>query len=73
LTQGIRNEIRLVRIIVNFQIIVLDELQPSALPKVKILLSENVLQALVISVDSTLGSHNIVSPNLESMHNFCQF
>jgi hypothetical protein len=72
-TQGIRNQIRLARIIVNFQVIILDELQPSALPKVKILLSKNVFQALVIIVDSALGSHNIVSPNLKNMHNGCQF
>jgi hypothetical protein len=72
-TQGIRNQIRLAWIIENFQVIILDELQPSALPKVEIPLSEYVFQALVINVDSALGSHNIVSPNLESMHNGCQF
>jgi hypothetical protein len=72
-TQGFRNQIRLAQMIMNFQVIVLDEIQPSVLPKVEILLSEDVFSALVIGVDSALGSHNIVSPNLESMHDGCQF
>jgi hypothetical protein len=41
--QGIRNQIHLARMIVNFQVIILDELQPTALPKVEILLSEDIL------------------------------
>jgi hypothetical protein len=64
-TQSIRNQICLARMIVNFQVIVFDELQPTVLPKVKILLSEDLLYALVISVDLALGPHNIVSPYLE--------
>jgi hypothetical protein len=43
LTQGIRNQIRLAQMIANFQVIVFNELQPSVLPKVKILLSEDIL------------------------------
>jgi hypothetical protein len=43
LTQGIRNQIRLARMIVNFQVVILDELQPMALPKVVIFLSEDIL------------------------------
>jgi hypothetical protein len=42
LTQGIRNQIRLARVIVNFQVIVFDELQPTTLPKVEIFLSEDI-------------------------------
>jgi hypothetical protein len=61
-TEGIRNQIHLARMIMNLQIIILNELQPSALPKVEILLSEYVLQTLVIGVHLALGSHNIVSP-----------
>jgi hypothetical protein len=55
-TQGIRNQIRLARVIVNLQIIILNEFQSSALPKVEILLSEYVLQTLVIGVHLALGS-----------------
>jgi hypothetical protein len=57
--------------IMNLQIIILNELQPTALPKVEILLSEYVFQTLVISVDLALGSHNIMSPYLECMHYSC--
>jgi hypothetical protein len=72
-TQGICNQIRLARMIVNIQVIVLDKLQPTALPKVEILLSEYIFQTLVIGVDLALGSHYIMSPYLERMHYGCQF
>jgi hypothetical protein len=52
--------------IMNLQIIILNELQPTALPKVEILLSEYVFQTLVIGVHLALGSHNIMPPYLES-------
>jgi hypothetical protein len=47
--QGIYNHICLTRVIMNLEIIVLDQLQPSSLTHVQINLSENVLQALVVS------------------------
>jgi hypothetical protein len=65
--------IRLTRVIMNLQVIVLNEFQPSVLLQVEILLSEYVLQTLVIGLHLTLGSHNIVSPYLERMHYDCQF
>jgi hypothetical protein len=43
LTQGIRNQIHLARMIMDLQVIILDELQPTTLPKVEILLSEDVI------------------------------
>jgi hypothetical protein len=36
-------------------------------------LSENILQTLMVSVDLTLISDKIVSPNLEGMHYRCKF
>jgi hypothetical protein len=72
-TQGICNQIRLARVIVNLQIIILNKLQPTVLPKVEILLSEYVLQTLMIRVHLALGSHNIMSPYLNRVHNGCQF
>jgi hypothetical protein len=42
-TQGIRNQIHLARMIVNLQVIVFDELQPTASPEVEIFLSEDIL------------------------------
>jgi hypothetical protein len=58
---------------VNLQTIILNKLQPTALPKVEILLSEHILQTLMIHAYLTLVSHIIVSPNLKRMHNGCQF
>jgi hypothetical protein len=49
-TQGICNQICLARVIVNFQIIILIKLQPTALPQVEILLSEYILQTLMVRV-----------------------
>jgi hypothetical protein len=60
-------------VIMNLQIIILNKLQPTALPKVEILLSEYVLQTLMIRVYLALGSHNVVSPNLKCMHHGSQF
>jgi hypothetical protein len=42
-TQGIHNQVRLARMTVNLQVIAFNELQPTALPKVEILLSEDIL------------------------------
>jgi hypothetical protein len=61
-TQGINNQIRLARVIVNLQVIILYELQPLALPEVEILLSEYILQTLMIRVHLALGSHDIMPP-----------
>jgi hypothetical protein len=43
LTQGICNQIRLARMIMDLQVIIFDELQPTALPKVEKSLSEDIL------------------------------
>jgi hypothetical protein len=40
-----------------FQIIILDQFQPSSLPHIKISLSENILETLVVSIDITMSSH----------------
>jgi hypothetical protein len=53
---------------VNLQIIILNKLQPTVLPKVEILLSEYILQTLMIHVHLTLGSRDIMSPNLKCVH-----
>jgi hypothetical protein len=70
-TQGICNQIHLAWVIVNFQIIIFNKLQPTALPKVEIL--QYLLQTLMIRIYLTLGSHDIMSPYLKCMHNSCQF
>jgi hypothetical protein len=43
------------------------------LPKVDILLSEYILQTLMIRVHLALSPHDTMSPNLKRMHNGCQF
>jgi hypothetical protein len=42
-TQGIYNQIRFARMIMNLQVIILDVLQPTVLPKIEIFLSEDIL------------------------------
>jgi hypothetical protein len=50
-TQHVRNDIYLSRVIVNFQLSVLDQLEPSSLPLVQVQLSEDVHQAFVVRID----------------------
>jgi hypothetical protein len=67
-TQGIRNHILLTGVIVNLNIIVLDQLQPSSLPHVQISLSEEVLQDLVINEDMSHIPKEIMPPGTQGMN-----
>jgi hypothetical protein len=49
--QGIGNHICLARVIMNFQLIILDQFYPSSLPHIQVRLSEKILQTFMISVD----------------------
>jgi hypothetical protein len=60
--QSIRNDIHLPRMVVNLQIIVLDQLQPSFLVHVQIRLGKDVLQALVVGIDVDHIPKQIMSP-----------
>jgi hypothetical protein len=51
MTQRIRNDVCLSQVIVNFQLIVLDQLEPSSLPHVQIRLGKDILQAFVVRID----------------------
>jgi hypothetical protein len=51
MTQRICNDVYLSQVIVNFQLIVLDQLEPSSLPHVQIWLGKYVLQAFVVRID----------------------
>src|SRR6185369_12848570 len=66
--QSICYNIGLTRMIVNLQVIVLDQLQPSSLSHVQLTLREYILEALVISIDITLLPIQVMPPNLQSMH-----
>ena len=55
----------------QLHVIILYELQPSPLPEVKLLLSEDVLQTLVIRVHIAMVSNEEMSPGLERVHHSC--
>ena len=52
-------------------IIILNELQPSPLPEIQLLLREDILQTLVIRVYLTMVSDEKMSPSLQCMHYGC--
>jgi hypothetical protein len=66
--QGICNYIHFPGVIVNLKVIVLDQLQPSSLMLVQISLSEDVLQALVVSEDMNHIPKKIMPPCTQSMN-----
>jgi hypothetical protein len=45
----------------HFQVIVLDQFQPSSLSHVEISLSKDVFEALVIYIDVAASSHQVMS------------
>jgi hypothetical protein len=51
MTQRVYNNVCLSRVIVNFQLIVFDQLEPPLLPHVEIRLGKDALQALVVRID----------------------
>jgi hypothetical protein len=51
MNQRVHNDVCLSRVIVNFQLVVFDQLEPSSLPHVQIRLSKDVLQAFVVRID----------------------
>ena len=69
--QRICYDIGLSGMIVQFHIIILDELQPPPFPEVQLLLCENVLQTLMIRVHVTMIPNKEMSPGLECMHYSC--
>jgi hypothetical protein len=50
-TQRVHNNICLFQVIVNFQLIVFDQLETFSLPHVQIGLGKDVLQALVVRIN----------------------
>jgi hypothetical protein len=70
--QGIQYNIRLSGVIMNLDIIVLNQHQPSSLMDVQISVSENVLQALVVSEDVDHIPKKIAPPCLQSKNNSSQ-
>ena len=52
-TKCICNNISLAGMVMNFHVVVFDQLQPSPLPKVQVRLGEQILQALVVRIHLT--------------------
>jgi hypothetical protein len=50
-TQCVHNYIRLARMIVNLQLAILDQIEPSSLPHIQVRLHEDILQTLVVCID----------------------
>ena len=61
-TEGIRNNVGLSGMVMDPDVIILNEFHPMSLPQVQLLLSEDILQALVISIDLATMTHKIGSP-----------
>jgi hypothetical protein len=68
LAQGVGYDIGLARMVVDSKVIILNQLQPSLLPQVQIHLSEDVLEAFVVTVYFTSMTDEIVPPYLKSVH-----
>jgi hypothetical protein len=54
--------------VVNSKIIIFDQLLPSMLSQIQDVLNEYVLETLVVSIDLTVMSNEVLSPYLKSMH-----
>jgi hypothetical protein len=55
--------------VVDSEVVILNQLQPSSLPQIQICATEDVLEAFVITVYLTSMTNEIVSPYLKSVHN----
>ena len=70
-TQRIGYYISVSGMIVQLHIIILNELQPSPLPEIQLLLREDILQTIVIRVHLTMISDEKMTPCLQCMHYGC--
>src|SRR3954465_8858739 len=66
--ERVSDNIRLAGMVVDIDIIILDQLHPSTLPHIQLPLSKNVLKALMICIQLTLVTYQIVAPCLEGMY-----
>jgi hypothetical protein len=70
-TQSVAYDVDLSWVIVDSDVIILNQLEPSALPQIQINLGKNVLEALAVAVNITLMADEVMPPYLESM-NYCR-
>jgi hypothetical protein len=71
LAQGVGYDIGLTGMAVDFEVILLNQLQPSSLPQIQICLSQDVLEAFVITVYFLSMIDEIMSPYLKSVQ-YCR-
>src|SRR3954451_21293575 len=71
--ESVSDNIRLAGMVVDIDIIILDQLHPSNLSHIQLLLSKNVLEALMIRIQLTLVTYQIVAPCLEGMYHSGEF
>jgi hypothetical protein len=70
-TQSIGYNVGLSWVIIDSNVIILNQLEPSALPQIQINLGKNVLETLVVTVNLTSMADEVISPYLESV-NHCR-
>jgi hypothetical protein len=56
----------------HFQVVILDQFQPSSLSHVEVSLSDDVLEALVVCIDIAVTSHQVMPPNFQGVDDGCQ-
>jgi hypothetical protein len=71
LAQGVGYDIGLAGMAVDFEVILLNQLQPSSLPQIQICLSQDVLEAFVITLYFLSMIDEIMSPYLKSVQ-YCR-
>jgi hypothetical protein len=71
LAQGVSYDVGLTGMVVDSEVIILNQLQPSSLPQIQICLSKDVLEAFVVTVYFTSMTGEIVPPYLKSVHHCC--
>src|SRR3954464_8310727 len=72
-TQGIGHHISFSRGVRNSHVVVGYCLEPSLLAEIQVGLSKQVLQALVVGVDLTTITDEVMSPQLQCINYCCQF
>ena len=59
-TQRICYYVRLPGVVQNLHVVILHQLEPSALSEIQLFLREHILQALVVGIDLALGTIQVV-------------
>jgi hypothetical protein len=69
--QGVDYDVGLAGMVVDSEVIIHNQLQPSSPPQIQIRLSKDVLEASMVTVYFTSKTDEIVHPYLQSVHYCC--